>query len=357
LATAVAVAAAIVVLPLAPRPGVSAAPAGGAAPVSPDLIVTVPTTLADGSSYGLRYVLGRDSSVGTSMAADGSAFRLVQVVNGRAVAEIRRLPASQGPQFDGFTVADGSLFWIETVVGPDGVSRWQLWSAAVGPGDAVVVTPRQLLADMGYVIIFDSAYDLIVADGTISWVVAADPLHPGTVLRSMPVGGGPITDHGFAGPWRQVGRPWMTSAALGSASILNVDTGQIVSAPATASDFVECGPQWCHFAVQSSDGPVRLGLMRPDGTERIRVAGPDTRFETHDPALLGRYELFSESGNGMPTGDRRLQIYDIKRGTTRLVEAGPGGRAASRGTYAWWIAGDFRSPVWHVLDLRALPDS
>jgi hypothetical protein len=207
---------------------------------------------------------------------------------------------------------------------------------------------------MGPAIFYDSAYDLIVADGTITWLVAAGSTRPSTILRSMPVGGGPVTDRGIAGPWRQLSRPWLASADIAAAAIRNVETGQVVSVPATTSDVVTCGPQWCRFTVQGADGPVRLGLMRPDGTQRTRVAGPGTRYEGIDPALLGRYELLSESGGKLPEGDRRLLVYDNRTATTRVVEVGPGGLATSRGPYAWWIGGDFRSPVWHVLDLRML---
>jgi hypothetical protein len=352
LAIALLAAAAVVGLPLAQPTRTGATPAA-AATVPPDRIATVPTALADGSSYALRYVLGPGSSVGTSLAANGSSFRLVQVVDGRMVAEVRRLPTASGAQYDGFTAADGRLYWIETVIGEDGVSRSQLWTATIGR-DLTVTEPRSLLADMGLIIVYDSATDLIVADGTISWVVAANPTRPGTVLRSMPVGGGPTTDRGFNGPWRQIGRPWLASAAVGAASMLNTDTGQIYPVQATASDTVECGPQWCHFTVQSSDGPVRLGLMRPDGTQRTRLAGPGARFDNHDPALPGRYELFSETGGDLTQADRRLKLYDITTATTTLVETGPGGPATSRGGYAWWISGDYRSPTWHVLDLSTL---
>jgi hypothetical protein len=354
LVVAVLAAVAVIALPPTPRADAPNGPAGPPPALASGLVTTTAGTLTDGSSYGLRYVLSKSSSVGTSLAAQDGTYRLLWVVDGRPVLELRRLPVASGPQFDGFTSDDGHLYWAETATAADGLTHSQLWQAPIGSDDTVG-QPRRLVDDMGPAIFYDSAYDLVVADGTITWVVVTGSIHPGTILRSMPIGGGPITDRGFAGPWRQIARPWLASAAGGgNASMLNVTTGQVVSVPATASDNVECSPQWCRFTVQGPGGPVRCGIMRPDGSQNTRVAGPDTQFQGPDPALLGRYELLSEEGSDLPTASRRLLVFDHQQGSTRLIETAPGGLATSRGSYAWWISGDFKAPDWHVLDLKAL---
>jgi hypothetical protein len=316
------------------------------------LISTVPTTLADRSSYALRYVFDAHQSVGVSASADGGSFRLVEVVDGRENRELRRLPTARGPQYDGFTVADGLLYWVETAVESDG-TRSRLWSARVNPGEAAGA-PSVVVDDMGPVVFYDSAFDIIVADGTISWAIAANPIRPGTIVRSVPVGGGPVAERGYAGPWRQTTRPWLVSATTGSPSLLNMETGQLVAVASTGAEGVSCGAAWCRFTIQNAQGTVRLDLVRPDGSQRTRIAGPGTKFEGLDPGLLDRYELFNETGGELAEGDRRLMAYDIQRRTTTVIEVGPGALVNSRGTYAWWLSGDYRSPIWHVLDLRTL---
>ncbi len=353
LAAAALAAGAIVVLPLAPRTASPAPSPANASVVPASAIFSVPTKLADGSSYALRHVLDGGHSVGVSLSLDGASFRLVEVTDGQD-RQLRALPADRGPQFDGFTFAEGHLYWIENQIEPDGNSRSRLWRSTVAGADAPVGEPQQMVADMGYVVVYDSAFDLMVADGVISWVTADGATRAGSVLRSMPIDGGPITDQSYGGAWRQTTRPWLVSATTGALKLLNTATGETMAVAGTGAEGVSCTAQWCRFTISSSDGPVRLDLVRPDGSQRTRVAGPGIRFESLDPAMLGRYEILSQTGGDLAEGEQRLLVYDIDQATTREIELGTASLVTNRGQYAWWLSGDIRSPIWHVLDLTAL---
>ncbi len=353
LATAALAAVALVTLPLAPRAASPTSRPTDAAVVPASAIFAVATTLKDGSSYALRYVLGSGHSVGVSLSLDGTSFRLMELNDGQ-YRQLRALPAASGAQFDGFTFAEGQLYWVETEIEPDGYTRSRLWRADITAPAASVGQPQQVVPDMGYVVIHDSAFDLIVADGVISWLTVDGTTRPTSVLRSTPLIGGPITDQRYVGAWRQTNRPWLVSATTGALKLLNTATGETVAVAGTGAEGVSCTAQWCRFTISSSDGPVRLDLVRPDGSQRRRVAGPGTRFEALDPAMLGRYEILSQSGGDLAEGEQRLLVYDIEQATTREIEIAAASLVTNRGRYAWWLSGDIRSPIWHVLDLNAL---
>ena len=344
---------ALVALPLAPRAATGQPPEVTSTSVPADMILTLPTQLSDGSSYALRYVIDSKRSIGASLSADGASFRLVELIDGE-VHQLRSLQASGGPQFDGFAHAHGNVYWVETVINPDYSVKSSLWSASIAGDGPGVGEPQQMVADMGYIVIYDSVYDLIVADGVISWVTASGGMPLRSILRTMPVAGGPITDRSYVGAWRQTTRPWLLSATTGSLKLLNADNGVTVDVAGTGAEGVACTGQWCRFTISSTDGPVRLDLVRPGGSQRTRIAGPGTRFEALDPAMLGRYEILSQSDPSLPEDQQRLLIYDIERATTREIEIGMTSLVTNRGEFAWWLSGDIRSPSWHVLDLKAL---
>jgi hypothetical protein len=110
--------------------------------------------------------------------------------------------------------------------------------------------------------------------------------------------------------------------------------------------------------------PVRLELVGPDGTNRTRVAGPGTSFATVDVAPAGRFEVLTQTGSDVPSGQARLLLYDEKAGTTTLVETGAQTLVYVRDTWAWWLGGFDAggtgvaaytgSPQWHLLDLASL---
>ena len=108
------------------------------------------------------------------------------------------------------------------------------------------------------------------------------------------------------------------------------------------------------LTIFSGGDPVRLELQQSGSSKRTRIAGSNTVFATLDPALLGRYEMLAETGPDLPAGDQRLLLYNVEQQTATIVEIALAALVNARDHYAWWLTGDFRSPVWHVLDLGAV---
>ena len=95
--------------------------------------------------------------------------------------------------------------------------------------------------------------------------------------------------------------------------------------------------------------------MRPDGSDRRRLAGSEAIPILDDVALLDRFEAFVTDGDvvGQPAG-RRIVMYDINTRQTVVLDTGVV-EAATSGGLLWWAIGAEGSPTWKVLDLRDLP--
>lgn len=317
-------------------------------------LVSVPTVLEDGSSYTLRYVVDPRTTVGIASDPDGSRFAVVVVDGDRIRFRVRSVPTPDGPFFDAFVFYEGSIYWTETTTRADGTDATALWSVAVSTTD--VGQPRVVVPDMGNVALSSSAYDIIIADDLITWTVIAGAGQGGTLVRSVPVAEGraPVSERAWPGTWRQIGRPWLASTGPGPTVLLNQDSGEQVTVPGSEDARTECSPHHCRVTVTSGADAVRLELMAPDGTGRTRIAGPGTTFATVDPLAFGRYELLSQPTGSRPDQERRLLLYDTRSATTVAVETGPPALVQVRDGWAWWLAGDFATPVWHALDLRLL---
>jgi hypothetical protein len=328
----------------------SPAPSAGLPAVARNLI-QVPTRLAGGASYALRYVIDSRRSIGISAAADGSTFHVVEVVDGAVAATLRSLSREARPLFDGYVSHGDRLYWTETTRRGDGTDRIELWAAPIAP---VRTGPAELVIDdMGSVYLSGSAYDVIVADGVISWVVVGDAAVPRTQVRSVPLPGGAVTTSDFQGTWRQTARPWLTLSSADAAGLLNQQSGERLMFAGTGLERVNCAPQWCRVTLTEDDDALGLELAAPDGSQRRRIAGPGVRFVTVDPAALGRYELLSDT-NGVSSGQRQLLLFDALTDATSLVDTGPLALVSVRDRFAWWQSGTFTDPVWRVLDLGAL---
>jgi len=353
LGVALLVAAVLVVAPLAPD---AASPPDGpgdeAARVPAGSVLAMPSLLEDGSNYTLRYVVDASRTIGVAAAPDRLAFGVVVVAGDRIVARLRELPAESGPFFDAFIWYEGSIYWTETTIGPEGTDVTQLWAAMVAAQD--VGEPRLVVPDMGFVSLSGSAYDVIVAEGTITWAAVAGAGQPGTLVRSVPVAGGNVTESAWPGAWRQIARPWLASTTPGATVLLNQSTGEQVTVPGSDVARTSCTPDRCRVTVTSASDSVRLELVAPDGADRIRVAGPRTKFATIEPLALGRYELLYEFGGDLAPGQMWLLLYDDTSGTTAEVETGIESLVNVRDGWAWWLAGDISAPVWHVLNLASL---
>jgi hypothetical protein len=106
--------------------------------------------------------------------------------------------------------------------------------------------------------------------------------------------------------------------------------------------------------VTTTDGLARIDVMRPDGSDRKRIAGGEARAALPDVAILDRFEVLSEPrGDSDLTGTEALLIADLQTGRTIDVAPAVDG-AFSRGGVLWWSTGDQDHIVWHTLDLRTV---
>ncbi|MFD0741620.1 hypothetical protein ACFQ1L_06660 [Phytohabitans flavus] len=160
------------------------------------------------------------------------------------------------------------------------------------------------------------------------------------------------------GAWALSAWPWLVSAGSGQTGpvqLRNLDTQQVTTVDATATELATCGPAWCRVLVLAGEGPSRIDLMRPDGGDRRRVAGGAATASVIDVALLDRFEVLSQSGGdgSAPISSQQLLLYDLKEQRVVVVADGVG-IVQSRGGLLWWSTGDNETTAWHTIDLRTL---
>ncbi|GAB2602946.1 hypothetical protein Aab01nite_85150 [Paractinoplanes abujensis] len=308
----------------------------------------MPAGLADGPLFAPSIFVDATTAVGTAPTPAGSEQRLL-LRTGNQVREWRRLPLDGNPQFEAFTVSDGRVFWVESAAGR-GTS---LWTAAVAGGPA-----RRLLADMGRAVFFGNQYDLVVADGQVHWTAAPDDGAEQTEVRSVPVGGGQVSVRTEPGQWSLSAWPWLVDdgSTSGEPRLRNLATRRDVPiAAAGAMDVLTCGPAWCRSMVMGAETLARIDLVRPDGTERRKIAGGAAQSAITDVAVLDRFEVLAEPGPDTDvTGAAALVVYDIATG--RTVDIAPDADGAfARGGMLWWsTTKDDDDITWHTLDLRTV---
>jgi hypothetical protein len=354
-ALAVTLAIAGVVLTL-PQPRAQSAPAGpptlasvwkNAKPSS------VPAQLSDGTQFSPLLYLDAQLSLGTAPTRDGAAIRLLLRVGDGTPTELRRLSVSQNPQFEGLASSGDDVVWAESTATAQGKGETRLWRANWRTrGPAAEVT-----ADTGDIVFFNSQYDLVVANGRIWWAAVGHATDATTEVRSVPLDGGPVTARPVPGAYALSAWPWLVSAASGQAGavdLVNLDSGQRVHVPTTGTELISCSPAWCRSLVLSpSGGPARYDMVRPDGSQRLRVAGGTASAAVQDVALLDRFEVVSQGGDAGPNGNQQLYVYDTKARQLVLV-AGGVATVLARGGMLWWSTGDNETAEWHALDLRTL---
>jgi hypothetical protein len=322
-------------------------------------ISSTPGRVADGTPYAPALYLDARTSVGIATGRDGTA-RLLLRDGDRPPVELRRLPGSQNPQFAGFTAAGDDLVWAESTVSADGRGQTRIWRAGwrTGRRAAPLTGADGDTGDTGDVVFFNSQYDLVLAGGRVYWAAAARTDDPQTEVRSVPLRGGAVSTRRVPGAYSLGAWPWLVSAANGQAGpvgLLNLSTGQKITVPSAATELVTCSSAWCRVLVLSaSAGPVRFDLMRPDGSQRQRVAGATASAAVQDVALLDRFEVVSMAdGKGSATSSQRLLVYDAR--ARRLVQVADGvGTVQARAGVLWWSTGDNEALTWHALDLRTL---
>ncbi|GFJ80365.1 hypothetical protein [Phytohabitans houttuyneae] len=308
--------------------------------------------IAGGLRYTPLYFLDAKTSLGT--APDGTDQVLQLSAAGGTPRELRRLPAGSTPQFGGFVRAGDEVAWAESVSDADGTARTTMWVANVASG----TPPRLLTEDTGDVVLFNSQYDMVLAGGRLHWVSVSPRGDTATEIRSIPLAGGTVSKRTEPGAWALSAWPWLVSAGSGQTGpvqLRSLDTGQVTNVPASATELATCSPAWCRVLVLAGDGPSRIDLMRPDGTDRRRVAGGAATASVIDVALLDRFEVLSQSSGDQsaPISSQQLLLYDLKSKQVVVVADGVG-IVQSRGALLWWSTGDNETTAWHTLDLRTL---
>ncbi|MBL7261746.1 hypothetical protein JKJ07_46470 [Actinoplanes sp. LDG1-01] len=308
----------------------------------------MPAGLADGPLFSPTMFLDATTAIGTAPTPAGSEQRLL-IRTGKQVRELRRLTLTGNPQFEAFTASDGQVFWVESMTG----SKTSLWAAAVSGGPA-----RMLLADMGHAVFFGNQYDLVVADGQVHWTAAPSDADKQTEVRSVPIGGGKATVRVEPGQWSMSAWPWLVDdgSTSGEPRLRNLATRRDTPiAGGGAMDLLTCGPVWCRSMVMGEETLARIDLLRPDGSDRRKIAGGAAQAAITDVAVLDRFEILAEPGPDTDvTGAAALVVYDIATGRTVDVAANADG-AFSRGGMLWWstTTGD-EEITWHTLDLRTV---
>jgi len=309
--------------------------------------------LADGRAYTPWYHLDGNVSVGTALTGDGSAMRLVVRSGAGSAAterELMRLPSAGNPQFNGFATAGDDLVFMVSASGDAANSASMLYRAKWSTGAASV-----LARDTGQVVFFNSQYDVVVADGRAYWAAAGEG-GQFTEVRSVPLTGGRVTAQRVDGMYALSGWPWLTSAGGsqgGPVELRNLATGERRSVGGQPNELVNCGPAWCRVMILGASGqPARTDVMRPDGSDRKRVAAGTISSAVLDVALLDRFEVLSQtSANG--TGALKLMLFDVPSGRSTVLAAGVA-TVQARGAIVWWSTGEQEAVEWFTLDLRTL---
>jgi hypothetical protein len=340
----------------AAAPAVSATPLAGAKltdtwPAA--RIVTKPGRLADGMEYTPWFHLTADISVGAAPTRDGAAERLLLRGGTGEPKELRRVAKDKYPQFLGFTAAGDFVYWAESTASVRGPSETRLWKANWRTG----ARPVSLTVDTGAMVFFNSQYDMVVAEGRLHWIAAAQTEDAITELRSVSTNGGRVTTRRITGAYAMSAWPWLVSVGGPGTplELLNTKTNAKVRVPTSATELVGCSPVWCRTIIVAQDGgAVRFDLMKPDGSDRHRVAGGAASASVSDVALLDRFEVLSQGRDSASVDKVQLLLYDVRSRKFTLVGEGVG-IVQARSGMLWWSTGDNEAAEWHALDLRTLP--
>ena len=302
--------------------------------------------LSDGTAYQPRLFLNANDSVGVALTADGSMWRVLARVDGK-VSELRRVPASDAPQFDGFTASGDTVVWAESAAKAGADVRTTLYRSNWRTG----AKASSITAATGDTSFFGGSYDLVVRDGKVFWATAGGGQV--TEIRSVALTGGSVAATKLTGAFGLTTPPWAVTAGAGRGKpvqLVNLTTNQKVTVNTAPTETAACGPTWCRFAVVDDGGLVRLDLQHPDGSGRRRIAGPEATPAVDQVALLDRFVPLKTDVPGAGVG---LSLYDIDSGKTALVAIGVSNVRAAAAAL-WWSTGSGSSTVWSALDLSAV---
>ncbi len=303
----------------------------------------IPGTLPDGPVYQPAWFLDAGDSIGTAPSPDGTAQRVVRRTPTGTVTELHRTPLADTPQYGGWS-RDGDTFLFTLTTPTRGTT---LFRADLGTPGSV----RALTSDTGRIAFFASRYDVVVADGRARWVAVAPGDEVVTELRSVALTGGPVTARKVPAAWAQSAWPWLVSATSsgqsGPVQVRDQTTMRGTTVASTGTELATCSATWCRVVVLGANGPIRIDLMRPDGTDRRRIAGPEATAATVDVALLDRFEVLTVAGASENTA---LYLFDLTTRKTVQVATGVG-VVQARANILWWSTGDVDDTTWHTLDL------
>lgn len=297
----------------------------------------------------LRPLLFLDTAtaVGTAPSEDDGFLRLLLRSADGSVRELRRLATADGPRFENPTVAGNDVVWTEFADGRPP----EIWAASLRADSPA----RRLTADTGNAVFYGSEYELVPHDGRVYWTATPHDGATATEIRSVALRGGKVRITRAPGQWTMAAWPWLDdggSDGTGALLLRNMSTGREVTVPAAGGEFPACSPVWCRVLVLGDDGPVRLDLMRPDGSDRRQIAGRGIRSAVPDVAILDRFEILAETGpDSDVTGTAKLLVHDISSGNT-VELASAANDARSRGGLVWWYTSGAGTAQWQVLDLR-----
>ncbi|SNY48508.1 hypothetical protein [Paractinoplanes atraurantiacus] len=310
----------------------------------------LPAGLPDGPLFNPSIFLDATTAVGTAPTPSGDQARLL-LRSGSEIRELRRVPLDGNPQFEAFTVSGDQLFWTESTAGSTTV---KIWTANLSGN-----TARLLTADTGNAVFYGNQYDLVVAQGRVHWTAApakGDSTKE-TEIRSVAVTGGPVRVKLEPGQWSLSAWPWLVDdgSASGTPRLRNMTTTRDSPIVSNGTEQLTCGPVWCRAMVLGGDVVARIDLVRPDGTDRRRIAGGAAQSAITDVAVLDRFEILAEPTSETDmTGTAALVVYDVATG--RTIDVAPAADGAfSRAGMLWWSTTTGSEEItWHSLDLRTV---
>ena len=349
-----AVAVALVVLLLTLRD-----PVRQPGPASPPLVVAptwagpkpvdVPGTLADGAAYVPRLFLNAETSAGVATSPDG-VVRVILTGPSQSVTELRRLPASDSAQVNGFAVDGDTLVWMELVARPGAAPTYTLWQTTWRSG----ADPTQVTTNTGEVSFYGLESDVVVADGRATWTAIAPGPGNETEVRTVPLTGGEVSIKRLGGEFALTTPPWAVSVSAGrgsAISLVNLSTDASTTVATGPSEVAACSPTWCRIAVTSDTALVGIEVMHPDGSDRRKVSGNEATPTIGDPTLLERYvPLATDRGDG----GVGLSLHDLETRKTELVTP-QAANVQGRFGVLWWSTGAGTTLTWHAVDLRQIP--
>ncbi|GAA2527568.1 hypothetical protein GCM10010201_27990 [Pilimelia columellifera subsp. columellifera] len=308
--------------------------------------------LDDNTTYTPRLYLNTQLSVGIARTPDGETHRLLTRAADGRITELRRVAGSRDPNFNGFAASGDVLVWAETTTGGPANQLTTIWRADLKTGAV-----RSLTADTGNAVFRKSGFDVVIAEGAAHWVSGGNIKTIPAEVRSIPLAGGKVTRRTVPTLLSLSTWPWLTtaeSAVSVPATIFNLKTGKSQVVRSSPSESIRCRPSWCRIGVVGSSGISRTDMMRPDGAERRRIAGPNAAAVMNDIGLFDRFEALGVS-EGPEKGTITLQLVDLARQQTVRIAEGAA-VVESQGSLLWWAEGlPGREYKWRALDLSAIP--